>query len=208
MSENNYYNYYVETLTNTMTDAIIRNVSLQASVKVNEELVKEYDETIQLLDAEIGKLNEQLENERIARNENENSKIKFLDSEVSRLNSELNEIRNLKSEYDNIKHQVQHIDSFKKELLLSREENEKLRSEIENNNQQIQKVVFFEKELLLGREENTSLLDEIAKLKSEVEYLKLSPAKRKKLAEVNEQKEEDPVLQINNKEQTKDGGTF
>jgi len=38
--------------------------------------------------------------------------------------------------------------------------------------------------------------------------LKLSPAKRKKLTEVNDQKEEDPVSQINNKEQTKDGGTF
>ena len=201
MGENNYYNYYVETLTNTMTDAIIRNVSLQASVKVNEELVKEYDETIQLLDAEIGKLNEQLENERKGRNQSENSRIQFLEDEVSRLNSELNEIRNLKSEYENVKHQVQHIDTFKKELLLSREENEKLRSEIENNKQQIQKVVLFEKELLLSREENE-------RLKSEVEYLKLSPAKRKKLAEVNEQKEEDPVLQINNKEQTKDGGTF
>jgi len=131
MSENNYYNYYVETLTNTMTDAIIRNVSLQASVKVNEELVKEYDETIQLLDAEIGKLNEQLENERIARNENENSKIKFLDSEVSRLNSELNEICNLKSEYEKVKHQVQHIDTFRNELLKAQKENEELKNQIE-----------------------------------------------------------------------------
>ena len=161
MSENNYYNYYVETLTNTMTDAIIRNVSLQASVKVNEELIKEYDETIQLLDAEIGKLNEQLENEREVRNQSENSRIQFLDSEVSRLNSELNEIRNLKSEYDNIKHQVQHIETFKRELALSREENKKLQKEIE--------------------------------------YLQLTPAKRKKIDEQNT---------INQVENTKDGGTF
>lgn len=161
MSENNYYNYYVETLTNTMTDAIIRNVSLQASVKVNEELVKEYDETIQLLDAEIGKLNEQLENEREVRNQSENSRIQFLDSEVSRLNSELNEIRNLKSEYDNIKNQVQHIETFKRELALSREENKKLQKEIE--------------------------------------YLQLTPAKRKKIDEQNT---------INQVENTKDGGTF
>ena len=161
MSENNYYNYYVETLTNTMTDAIIRNVSLQASVKVNEELVKEYNETIQLLDAEIGKLNEQLENEREVRNQSENSRIQFLDSEVSRLNSELNEIRNLKSEYDNIKHQVQHIETFKRELALSREENKKLQKEIE--------------------------------------YLQLTPAKRKKIDEQNT---------INQVENTKDGGTF
>lgn len=161
MSENNYYNYYVETLTNTMTDAIIRNVSLQASVKVNEELVKEYDETIQLLDAEIGKLNEQLENEREVRNQSENSRIQFLDSEVSRLNSELNEIRNLKSEYDNIKNQVQHIETFKRELALSREENKKLQKEIE--------------------------------------YLQLTPAKRKKIDEQNT---------INQVENTKDGGSF
>ena len=161
MGENNYYNYYVETLSNTMTDAIIRNVSLQASVKVNEELVKEYDETIQLLDAEIGKLNEQLENEREVRNQSENSRIQFLDSEVSRLNSELNEIRNLKSEYDNIKNQVQHIETFKRELALSREENKKLQKEIE--------------------------------------YLQLTPAKRKKIDEQNT---------INQVENTKDGGSF
>ena len=56
MDNQNYYNYYVETLTSTMTDAVLRNVSLQASVRVGEDNIKEYEKTIELLDAEIGKL--------------------------------------------------------------------------------------------------------------------------------------------------------
>ena len=169
MSENNYYNYYVETLTNTMTDAIIRNVSLQASVKVNEELVKEYDETIQLLDAEIGKLNEQLENEREVKNQSENSRVRELENQVLELNSELNVLRNMKKEVEDNKHQIQHVETFRKELLLSRKENEEL--------------------------------------KKEIEYLKLTPTKRKKVDELNS-KQYVPTPEINTEESIKDGGSF
>lgn len=169
MSENNYYNYYVETLTNTMTDAIIRNVSLQASVKVNEELVKEYDETIQLLDAEIGNLKQQLESELRDRNTSENSRVRELENQVLELNSELNVLRNMKKEVEDNKHQIQHVETFRKELLLSRKENEEL--------------------------------------KKEIEYLKLTPAKRKKVDELNS-KQYVPTPEINTEESIKDGGSF
>jgi DNA repair exonuclease SbcCD ATPase subunit len=169
MSENNYYNYYVETLTNTMTDAIIRNVSLQASVKVNEELVKEYDETIQLLDAEIGNLKQQLESELRDRNTSENSRVRELENQVLELNSELNVLRNMKKEVEDNKHQIQHVETFRKELLLSRKENEEL--------------------------------------KKEIEYLKLTPTKRKKVDELNS-KQYVPTPEINTEESIKDGGSF
>ena len=76
----------------------------------------------------------------------------------------------MKSEYENVKHQVQHIDTFRNELLKAQKENELL--------------------------------------KSEIEYLKLPPAKRKKLDEHSIQKNTTKVPVINNKEQTRDGGTF
>ena len=165
MDNQNYYNYYVETLTSTMTDAVLRNVSLQASVRVGEDNIKEYEKTIELLDAEIGKLNEQLENEINSRKLSENQRIQELEIKVNSLNSELNEIRNLREEYDNIKHQVLHVETFRSELMKSRKECENL--------------------------------------KKQIEYLQLTPAKRKKVDELNASKE-----QINTKDQIKDGGTF
>ena len=34
MGNEKYLNYYVEVLTNTMTDAVVRNISLQANAKI------------------------------------------------------------------------------------------------------------------------------------------------------------------------------
>ena len=41
MSNEKYVNYYVDILTSTMTDAVIRNVSLQANAKVVDDVIKE-----------------------------------------------------------------------------------------------------------------------------------------------------------------------
>lgn len=176
MDHPNYYNYYVETLTNTMTDAIVRNVSLQASVKVGEETIREYENTIELLDAEIGKLKEELDTERQLRNSSENSKISDLQNRVDSLNAELNNIKDLKTEYESVKHQVQHLDTFRKELSKSREENVKLKSEYDLK---------------------------IKELNDQIDYLQLTPAKRKKFDELKSN-----VTEINNKESIRDGGSF
>ena len=182
MSNEKYFNYYVETLTSTMTDAIVRNVSLQASVKIAEEDVKELHQTIEILDAEIGRLNEELNQEKGYRESSENQKIINLESTVDRLTAELNSIRSLKNECENIKHQVEHVDTFRKELLKSRKENDDLKNRYEL---------------------------QIKQLNEKIDYLQLTPAKRKKYDESKIQKEEDSVVnQINTLDQTKDGGTF
>lgn len=170
MNNEKYFNYYVETLTNTMTDAIVRNVSLQASVKIAEESTHEYEETIGLLDAEIGRLKDQLEKERISRNQSENSRIRELEHQVNSLNTELNNVKSLKKEYEDVKHQVQHVETFRNELMREREVNERLQKEIE--------------------------------------YLKLTPAKRKKIDELNSTKESSKMEDINVKDKVQDGGSF
>jgi peptidyl-tRNA hydrolase len=64
MANDKYLNYYVETLTSTMTDCVIRNISMQANAKITDEVVKEQSEKIEALarsNNELQKLIEQLE---------------------------------------------------------------------------------------------------------------------------------------------------
>lgn len=149
MSNENYLNYYIETMTSTLTDVIVRNVSLQATNRLHEDTIKEYETTVEALDAEIGRLNQ-----------SGSDQVKQLELEVARLNDELNTIRNLKQEYESVKTQVQHVDTFRKELVKSRQE--------------------------------------IEDLKEQIEYLQLTPAKRKKFDE----------LKASQESTVRDGGSF
>ena len=58
MGSENYVNRYVEILTGTMTDAIIRNVSLQTTIKLNEEIINEKIEELKRLLNTIGLIQE------------------------------------------------------------------------------------------------------------------------------------------------------
>ena len=147
MDNQNYYNYYIDTLTNSFTDAIMRNISLQASVKLGEDAIKEYESNLEILDAEIGRLREEITN-----------------------------LQNSKADYENTKHQVQHIDTFRNELIQARKENEDLRNHYES---------------------------EIKTLNDKIDYLQLTPAKRKKIDSLNVSTDE-----INNKDSIRDGGSF
>ena len=147
MDNQNYYNYYIDTLTNSFTDAIMRNISLQASVKLGEDAIKEYETNLEMLDAEIGRLREEITN-----------------------------LQNSKADYENTKHQVQHIDTFRNELIQTRKENEDLRNHYES---------------------------EIKTLNDKIDYLQLTPAKRKKIDSLNVSTDE-----INNKDSIRDGGSF
>jgi archaellum component FlaC len=119
MNNENYINYYIETMTSTLTDVIVRNVSLQATNRLHEDTIKEYETTVEALDAEIGRLNQ-----------SGSDTVTDLQNEIARLNDELNTIRNLKSEYENVKTQVQHVDTFRNELVKSRKEIEDLKEQI------------------------------------------------------------------------------
>jgi chromosome segregation ATPase len=153
MQNENYVNYYIETLTSTMTDAIVRNVSLQASNRLHEDIIKEYEKV-------IGELSNQ-----------QNESIESLQNENNRLVDEISSLRQFKSEYENIKHQAQHVDTFRNELIRAREENDVL--------------------------------------KKQIDYLQMSPAKRKKYDEQQTQKNFVEEGEINNKNTPyKDGGIF
>ena len=182
MSNENYVNHYVELLTSTMTDAVIRNISLQANAKISENVIIELQNKIEKLNSEVFKnehTNEMEKNERVI---NLNSKIEEQKTYITNLETQLTELNNKKGEYENIKHQIGHIDTFKNELIKERDLHQQTKSDYELT---------------------------IKELKERIDYLELVPAKRKKLddAKILPVFEASEVNKIN-KESTKDGGSF
>jgi hypothetical protein len=173
MDNQKYLNYYVEILTGTMTDAVIRNISLQSNARVTEDVINEQSKTIENLKNDLSNVN----------SGNEGTIKGHLDT-INSLNNQLSELNKMKGEYESVKHQVTHVDTFRTELIKERENHKKTRDEYE----------FKLKEL------NT-----------QIEYLQLTPAKRKKIDEeknkVVEVIEQSSVLPITD-DTTKDGGSF
>ena len=166
MGTENYVNHYVETLTSTMQDAILKNVSLQANIKLANEAIKE-------LEDEISELRKSIDE----RDLDDSERIVQLESTLASLNEEVQLLRAIKVEYDNNKHQIDHVNTYRNALEKSREETNKVREQYENT---------------------------IKELKDQIEYLKLTPAKRKKIEEAKAQPE--PFTETDSV--IEDGGSF
>ena len=117
MSEK-YVNYYIELMTNTMHDAVLRNVSLQTNLRISEEVIKEQNEKIQELESIVENLKSET---------------------IGDLQDELEELKVMRSQYENVKHQVQHLDTFRNELVRERDEHQKTRVEYEIKIQELTK---------------------------------------------------------------------
>jgi len=150
MSNQNYVNHYIDILTGTMTDAIIRNVSLQATAKINEEVLNNHQNEL-----------EQLRNGNVG--------------QISQLNNEISSLRQ----------QLDHLDTFRNELIRERVEHEKTKSNYEET---------------------------IKGLNERIEFLQLTPAKRSKIeAKTIKLPEPEPEVfepAIELVTITKDGGSF
>jgi len=150
MSNQNYVNHYIDILTGTMTDAIIRNVSLQATAKINEEVLNNHQNEL-----------EQLRNGNVG--------------QISQLNNEISSLRQ----------QLDHLDTFRNELIRERVEHDKTKSNYEET---------------------------IKGLNERIEFLQLTPAKRSKIeAKTIKLPEPEPEVfepAIELVTTTKDGGSF
>lgn len=194
MGNEKYVNYYVEILTNTLNDAIIRNVSLQANAKVSEDVINGQVKKLE----EVGKYIDNLKNESQSVKDNiqqaENQKIINLENTIkghldtiAHLQKQLTELNVQRDEFEKVKHQVQHVDTFRNELVKT------------------QKVV----------EEKNSI---IQSLNEKIEYLQLTPAKRKKIDDVmnpskteetnQPQESQQDIFTVVSDEIIKDGGSF
>jgi chromosome segregation ATPase len=211
MSNEKYVNVYVETMTNTLTDAIVRNISLQANAKINEDIIKDQSERIGQLEnlvnqttegqgAEIETLKGIIEEMTTVVNDtnkikSENESIKSVLNghleTIGQLNKKVAEFETLKSEYENVKHQVNHVDTFRNELAKERDAHEATRIELLNRINDLE------------NEHN----DVVSTLNDQIEYLQLTPAKRKKIDEMKSTLVDIDDSNKSNKV-TKDGGSF
>jgi chromosome segregation ATPase len=193
MSDNmaeKYQQYYNKLLNGTLTDTIIKSISYQANIQLANDIIAEQEKTIQDLEISVKNVKKELDEEKTGKTNSENSKILELEAQlkaqstlVTRLQSDLNEANKLRSEYENVKHQVSHVDTFRSELIKERENHKKTREEYDLK---------------------------IKELNDQIEYLQLTPAKRKKIDEEKNKKVE--VIETNVStlplEEVRDGGSF
>ena len=186
-----YQQHYNQILTGTLTDTIMKSISYQANIKLANEIIAEQEKTIADLNTQKESTESELEklkNNKSISHSNEVSILqKRLDDEIKnsvKLNNELIELRslrtqneNIKNQYEAVKGQLNHLETFKSELSKSREEVVKIKSDYEN---------------------------QIEQLNQKIEYLQLTPAKRKKIDVLNS-KSENTLLSST---ETKDGGSF
>jgi uncharacterized coiled-coil DUF342 family protein len=106
MNNDKYVNYYVEYLGNKLNETILRNISLQATAKVVDDLIGELNQENDLLKKRIEDLTVEV------------LKIRSgVDESLSKKDKELEELRKSKTQYDLVKHQVNHLDTFRNQLL-------------------------------------------------------------------------------------------
>jgi len=150
MANEKYLNYYIETMTSTLTDCVVRNISMQANAKITDEVVKEQTEKIDNLKLMNGELQSMIVELKDTNASNESTAVlelknTLLESEklVTKLSNDVSElgikhhaeIDGLTSkfrDYDSVKNQATHVETFKSELIRAREEVNRVRSELEN----------------------------------------------------------------------------
>jgi chromosome segregation ATPase len=235
MNNEKFVNVYIEILQKTLNDWLLQTVSLQANAKLSEDLVTQQGEEIQNLGNKIEELSgiiirlqDELESEKERRNENQNSRIQVLEDEVSTHLKTISDLDNIKNQYENVKHQIQQLDGLRNELSATQEQLNKTRKELEETkNSKVGEESLKEqiKKLQLENTNSQNIITQkngiiekinvekdkaVAELKEKIEYLQLTPAKRKKL-------DEDKVKEISTESNSnlfvsnplvEDGGSF
>lgn len=129
MSQEKYTQHYVEILTATMTDCIVRNVSMQANLKIKDEIIEQLNEKV---------FEFQEANENLAKQYDD------LFSEKEKSDVDLVSFKKIKNEYESLKNQVSGTEVFRKELLKERENHELTKVYYENKikelNEEIQSL--------------------------------------------------------------------
>ena len=208
MNNEKFVNVYIEILQKTLNDWLLQTVSLQANAKLSEDLVTQQSEEIQNLGNKIEELSgiiiqlqDKLESEKEKQDENQNSRIQVLEDEVTTHLKTISDLDNIKNQYENVKHQIQQLDGLRNELSATQEQLNKSRKELEEARtskvgeeslkEQIKKLqlehtnsqnIITQKNGIIEKI-NVEKDKAVAELKEKIEYLQLTPAKRKKLDE-------------------------
>jgi chromosome segregation ATPase len=252
-AEEKYFNYYVETLTQTLNQQILTNVSSSAKAKVNNEVLLEWQKQNESLKQQLAEVNsqnialqedlkKQIEQLKVSAESNQTARESQKNAEIERLKSTINgkdeQIRNITSSKDE---QIKNITSSKDEQIrnITVSKDEQIRNITASKDEQIKRLQSdvnrlsgiateydrvknqvnhmetFKSELIKERTAHKATIDDynsqIEELNNRIEYLQLTPAKRKKVNEIKIVPNDEPVLETSsdNLDTTiKDGGSF
>lgn len=206
MASEKYINYYIDTLVSTLTDCVVRNVSLQANAKVTDEVIQDQQKKNAGLEKQLEELKLSIDDLQKVKTDTENSTIQSLQlqlqqksEEVNKLNVEVNSVANIRRELETAKGQLVHIDNFRNEVVKARNEIKSLTDKYES-----------EIKSLTDKYES-----QIKELDGKIESLQKSLKKKKQKetnqsVEVNveEVKNQLPQTTESNTDTVKDGGSF
>jgi predicted RNase H-like nuclease (RuvC/YqgF family) len=133
MSNDKYVKHYVEILTDTMSDAVIRNISMQANAKISDEVIGELTEKIKFLEQQNGELQTSAEETNKQRSSTENNTIHTLENKVTEQRNIISDLQNQIRSLEGVKSQVSHLEGFRNELIKAREENAALQAKYDND---------------------------------------------------------------------------
>ena len=223
MGNEKFVNYYIENLIATMNDCLIRNISLQVNERISKEAIEDQAKVIEDLKDTIGSLqkeNQSIQDNKLISDQEkyqnlENSIKEHLDT-IKGLNERITEADKLKNEYENVKHQVQHVDTFRNELSKTREEVDNSKNNYENTIKDLKNGHENTIKELVNNHNNqindltNNYNNKIKELSDKIDYLQLTPAKRKKLDDdkVNVTLTENTLEVFTKSDITKDGGSF
>ena len=211
MGNEKFVNYYIENLIGTMNDCLIRNISLQVNERISKETIEDQAKAINELKDTIESLKKESQSIRDSKTVSDQEKYQNLENSINDhlntikgLNERIAEADKLKNEYENVKHQVQHVETFRNELSKTREEFDRNKNDYENRIKQLTGEHEKKVQELTGNYEKS-----IKELTEKIELLQLTPAKRKKIEEVKKETVETPIELFSSLENiSKDGGSF
>ena len=224
MGNENYMNHYVEILTSTMQDVIVRNISLQANAKISENIIGDQIKKNEDLILKVNNLSDEIEKTKEFNLQSESEKVKNLENTINGhldrikdLENQLVNLSGIKSEYENAKQQLNHLETFRNELVKTQEELKNLHGNHEksindlrgnheksindlrgNHEKSINDLNEELKNLRGGHEKTISDLNNshkliVKELTDKIDYLQLTPTKKRKIEDAS---------------MLKDGGSF
>lgn len=165
MNNERFFNHYVEILTTTLHEALGKNIVFQAQAKIAGEDIEALSNSLKELKEEIKQYGDLEQN---------------INSKNLELSEKSIELKNALEERDIARKSASHIETFKNELIFTRNEVDRLNSERELLLQKASESESLEKELNELHAKNLEYTVEIQELKEQINYLKMTPAQRKK----------------------------
>jgi chromosome segregation ATPase len=198
MSSENFANYYVELLSNSLHEETLRKISSLANCKVLEELVRESNRKNEELTNLISELNTKCFNYE--------THIENMGKEINDKNIQINEVNNLRN-------QLQHLDSYRNQLTNTQSELVDVTNKLLNKEKEINElndsistknsmIINLEKEIKNLENKNKKNSDTSSEKKEDVVLEKKTNKKNFKIGSPSNPK----FIEID--ENVKDGGTF